>query len=78
MLQNDSQVRQTTSNRDLEKPWLQNEYISINNYGAMFVIDRSQLVQYFEINENDIRQTGVNVKNQVICVTIGIISSIKF
>ena len=56
MLQNDSQVRQTTSNRDLEKPWLQNEYISINNYGAMFVIDRSQLVQYFEINENDIRQ----------------------
>ena len=31
MLQNDSQVRQTTSHCDLEKPWLENEYISINN-----------------------------------------------
>ena len=43
MLQNDSQVRQTTSNRDLEKPWLENEYISINNYGAIFIIERSTI-----------------------------------
>ena len=43
MLQNDSQVRQTTPNRDLEKPWLENKYISINNYGAMFIIERSTI-----------------------------------
>ena len=37
-----------------------------------------QLIQYVKIYENDIRQTGVTVKNQVIYLTIGIIQSIKF
>ena len=37
-----------------------------------------QLIQYVKIYENDIRQTGVTVKNQVIHLTLGIIQSIKF